>query len=137
MKPWWEITPQEAARCLNCAVCCECMQCVQACEAGAIDHTMAAEEVKLQVGSIILATGYGLLDPTPLIPYGYGRYPNVFTSLEFEVFDTDWNSGGYATVSGQNSNNSVRVTNQANKPPNEIATRQVVIATKTVLTRGL
>ena len=79
-----ETAQQEAARCLNCGVCCECMQCVQACEAKAIDHTMAAEEIKLQVGSIILATGFGLLDPTPLIPYGYGRYPNVFTALEFE-----------------------------------------------------
>lgn len=35
-----------------------------------------------------------------------------YTSLEFKVLDTDWNSEGYATVSGQNSNNSVRVTNQ-------------------------
>jgi ribonucleoside-diphosphate reductase alpha chain len=35
-----------------------------------------------------------------------------FTSIEFPVYDTDWNSDAYATVSGQNSNNSVRVTNQ-------------------------
>ncbi len=75
---------QEAGRCLNCGVCCECMACVQACEAKAIDHTMAAEEREVKVGTIILATGYDLLDVTPMIPYGYGKFPNVYTSLEFE-----------------------------------------------------
>ncbi|MCX6151794.1 MAG: vitamin B12-dependent ribonucleotide reductase [Ignavibacteriales bacterium] len=35
-----------------------------------------------------------------------------FTSIEFPVYDTDWNSDSYVTVSGQNSNNSIRVTNQ-------------------------
>ncbi|MBN1917811.1 MAG: vitamin B12-dependent ribonucleotide reductase [Verrucomicrobia bacterium] len=34
-----------------------------------------------------------------------------FTSLEFPEYDTDWDSDAYATVSGQNSNNSVRITN--------------------------
>jgi heterodisulfide reductase subunit A2 len=74
----------EAGRCLNCGVCSECMECVRVCEAHAIDHTMQAEEIRVQVGSIILATGYDLWDPTPMKPLGYGRYPNVFTSLEFE-----------------------------------------------------
>ncbi len=35
-----------------------------------------------------------------------------FKSIEFPVYDTDWNSEAYATVSGQNSNNSIRVTNE-------------------------
>ena len=35
-----------------------------------------------------------------------------FTSLRFDEYDTDWNSKAYYTVSGQNSNNSVRVTNE-------------------------
>jgi len=74
----------EAARCLNCGTCCECMQCVNACEADAIDHRMAPREVEVDVGSIIIATGYDLLDPEPLKQYGYGVYPNVYTSLEFE-----------------------------------------------------
>ncbi len=34
-----------------------------------------------------------------------------YTSIKFQEYDTDWNSEAYATVSGQNSNNSVRVTN--------------------------
>ena len=75
---------REAARCLNCGICCECMACVQACEAKAIDHSMKVEELQVKVGSIILATGYDLMDPTPMRQFGYGLYPNVFTSLEFE-----------------------------------------------------
>jgi len=75
---------REAERCLNCGICCECMECVRVCEARAIDHTMRPEEIEFPVGSIIVATGYDVFDPTPMTPYGYGRYPNVFTSLEFE-----------------------------------------------------
>ncbi len=75
---------REAQRCLNCGICCECMACVDACEAVAIDHGMAEQEVQVKVGSIILATGYDTMDPTPMKPFGYGIYPNVFTALEFE-----------------------------------------------------
>ena len=74
----------EAERCLNCGVCCECLECVKVCEAKALDHHMQDEIREVKVGSIILATGYDLLDPTPMKQFGYGRYPNVFTSLEFE-----------------------------------------------------
>jgi heterodisulfide reductase subunit A len=74
----------EADRCLNCAVCCECMQCVSACEAGAIDHRMREEDIEIKAGSIILATGYDILDPSVMTRYGYGRFANVFTALEFE-----------------------------------------------------
>jgi heterodisulfide reductase subunit A len=79
-----EEAQQEAHRCLNCGTCSECMECVQVCEAKAIDHTMTEEEIEVKVGSIILATGYDILDPAPMKPYGYGTYPNVYTSLEFE-----------------------------------------------------
>jgi heterodisulfide reductase subunit A len=75
---------REASRCLNCGVCSECMACVAACEAKAIDHTMTPQTLEVKVGSIILATGYDTLDPTPMKPYGYGRLANVFTALEFE-----------------------------------------------------
>jgi len=74
----------EARRCLNCGVCCECMECVKVCEAKAIDHSMQTEELEVKVGSIIVATGYDIMDPEPMKQFGYGRYPNVFTSLEFE-----------------------------------------------------
>ena len=75
---------QEAMRCLNCGICSECMECVKVCEAKAIDHTMKEKIEEFKVGSIILATGYDLMDPTPMKQYGYKKFDNVFTSLEFE-----------------------------------------------------
>jgi len=75
---------EEASRCLNCGGCCECLECIKACEREAINHDMKEESVELEVGNIIVATGYELFDPTPLTQYGYGRLDNVITSLEFE-----------------------------------------------------
>ncbi len=75
---------REALRCLNCGVCSECMECVRVCEPNAINHSMAPEEREIEVGTIIIATGYDLMDPTPMKQFGYGQYPNVLTSLEFE-----------------------------------------------------
>ncbi|MCE5336101.1 MAG: FAD-dependent oxidoreductase [Desulfobacteraceae bacterium] len=74
----------ESGRCLNCAVCSECMECERACERQAVDHSMKPEELQLDVGSIILATGFDIMDPTPLRQYGYGTYDEVYTGLEFE-----------------------------------------------------
>jgi heterodisulfide reductase subunit A len=45
---------------------------------------MKDEYVDVDVASIIVTTGYDLLDPTPMTQFGYGRFPNVYTSLEFE-----------------------------------------------------
>jgi heterodisulfide reductase subunit A len=45
---------------------------------------MPEQELQVKVGSIILATGYDAMDPSPIKPFGYGVYPNVFTALEFE-----------------------------------------------------
>jgi heterodisulfide reductase subunit A len=75
---------EEALRCVSCGVCSECMACVDTCKAKAIDHAMTDEILEIEVGSIIVATGYDLMDPTPMQFYGYGRLPNVITSLEFE-----------------------------------------------------
>ncbi len=79
-----ETAVAEAERCLNCGLCSECMQCVAACEAEAIDHSMCAVEETLDVGAVVLATGFKEYKPTAERGYGYGRYPNVVTSLEFE-----------------------------------------------------
>ena len=79
-----EEAKREAERCLNCGVCSECMQCVVACEAGAIDHNMGPGTFTLEVGSVILAPGFKPFDPAAAALYGYGKYPNVHTSLEFE-----------------------------------------------------
>jgi heterodisulfide reductase subunit A-like polyferredoxin len=75
---------KEADRCLNCGLCSECMQCVAVCQAKAVDHTQKDELVDLNVGSVILAPGFDAFDAKIKGEYGYGRMPNVVTSLEFE-----------------------------------------------------
>jgi heterodisulfide reductase subunit A len=74
----------EADRCLACAVCSECLQCVQACEANCVNHEMQEEYLDLEVGTIVLATGYDLIDMNLLPQYGYGVYDNVIDGLQFE-----------------------------------------------------
>jgi heterodisulfide reductase subunit A len=75
---------REAQRCLNCGGCSECMECMHACEVHAIDHTMKEEILEMDVGAVIVATGFNAFDPSPMVQYGYGIYPEVYTSLEFE-----------------------------------------------------
>jgi heterodisulfide reductase subunit A-like polyferredoxin len=75
---------KEAERCLNCGLCSECLQCVAVCQANAINHDMKEEEVELQVGSVVLAPGFEPFDARIKSEYGYGRMPNVLTSLDFE-----------------------------------------------------
>jgi heterodisulfide reductase subunit A len=62
----------------------KCRLCEKVCETNAIDFEQQDEVVEVEVGSIILATGYDVFDPTPMSQYGYGRLDNVITSLEFE-----------------------------------------------------
>ncbi len=61
-----------------------CKACVKFCPTEAIDFDQQDEILTFQVGNIVLATGYQLFDARRITNYGYGRLPNVFTSLEFE-----------------------------------------------------
>jgi heterodisulfide reductase subunit A len=61
-----------------------CKACQKFCPTNAIDFEQKDEFITLQVGNIVLATGYDLFDPRRVTQYGYGRLANVFTSLEFE-----------------------------------------------------
>jgi heterodisulfide reductase subunit A-like polyferredoxin len=74
----------EAERCLACAVCSECLQCVYACRANAIDHNQVEKTIELRVGAVVLTPGLEPVDGEIRPEFGYGRYPNVVTSLEFE-----------------------------------------------------
>lgn len=74
----------EAKRCLNCAVCSECMECVRACGPGALVHDERDQEINLDVGAVVMATGFDLHDPGAKSEYGYKRYPNILSSLEYE-----------------------------------------------------
>jgi heterodisulfide reductase subunit A2 len=62
----------------------KCRACQVVCPTGAINFAQKDEIVELQVGHIILATGYDLFDTRRIPQYGYGRLANVFTSIEFE-----------------------------------------------------
>ncbi|MFC2018596.1 NAD(P)-binding protein [Chloroflexota bacterium] len=75
---------REASRCLNCGGCSVCLQCVAACKADAIDHCQQDELVELRAGSVILSPGYDVFDARLKGEFGYGRYKNVVSSLEFE-----------------------------------------------------
>jgi heterodisulfide reductase subunit A len=61
-----------------------CKACEKFCPTNAIDFTQQDELIHVDVGNIVLATGYDLFDARRVSNYGYGRLPNVFTSLEFE-----------------------------------------------------
>jgi len=61
-----------------------CGKCADVCEALAIDYDMQDETVVLDVGAIVVATGIEPYDPTAMDEYGYTRFENVVTSMEFE-----------------------------------------------------
>jgi len=74
----------EAARCLACGLCSECLSCVYICKANAINHNDVETLQELEVGAVILAPGYETYPAELSEEYGFGRYPNVVTSLQFE-----------------------------------------------------
>lgn len=63
-----------------------CMLCTKVCEADAIDHGQEDEIREIEVGSIILSLGLSTFDPSKRPQYGYGKFANVVSSLEFERF---------------------------------------------------
>jgi heterodisulfide reductase subunit A2 len=79
-----EAVVAEAKRCVSCGICSECYLCVEACQAGAVIHNDLPGERTVQAGSVILAPGFETFDPQLRGEYGYGVYPNVVTSIEFE-----------------------------------------------------
>jgi len=79
-----EQAQEEAARCLACGICSECLQCVYACHKHCIDHDMREEIAELTVGAVVLAPGVETMPGDIRPEFGYGRLPNVITSVEFE-----------------------------------------------------
>jgi len=61
-----------------------CGKCLEKCDKRCIDFDMQDEVVELNVGAIVVATGIDVYDPTALDEYGYTRFENVVTTLEFE-----------------------------------------------------
>jgi heterodisulfide reductase subunit A2 len=62
----------------------KCGVCLKKCPKECINLAEKDQVVELEVGNIIIATGYELLDARRIERYGYGKFPNVLTSLEFE-----------------------------------------------------
>ncbi len=58
--------------------------CAAVCDAKAINFEQQDELVEIEIGTIIVATGYDIFDPTRKPEYGYAENPNVMTGLEFE-----------------------------------------------------
>ena len=61
-----------------------CGKCAEVCEKKAIDYDDRGERLIREVGAIIVATGLDVYDPTEMDEYGYTRFDNVITSMEFE-----------------------------------------------------
>jgi len=89
--------------------------CVDACGPKAIDFNQKEEIIKLDVGAIILSPVFKEFDPEIKHEYGYSRFPNVVTSLEFERM---------ISASGPNQGHIKRISDE--KKPKKIAWIQCV-----------
>ncbi len=70
---------------INRDYCIECFKCTDACGARqAIDFDQKPEEIEIEVGAIIVSTGFDVYLPYDMPLLGYGKFPNVVTSMEFE-----------------------------------------------------
>lgn len=83
-------------------VCGKTFKCKEACVADAINFDQKEELVELDVATIIVATGFDMIDPQTKPEFGYGMYPNVLTGLEFErLCSAAGPTGGKIIVNGQ------------------------------------
>lgn len=83
----------EARRCLSCRRCLGCGLCLAECHTKAIDLDDPDSDIELEVGSIIITPEVERVHSRIEARFGYGRYINVVTSLEFERMLSD--SGPY------------------------------------------
>ncbi len=65
--------------------CVGCGACERVCEPNAISFLEKSDDIEVKVGSVIVATGYEVFEPLEMRQeYGYGKYPNVITAMQFE-----------------------------------------------------
>ena len=62
----------------------KCQVCSKVCPTSAIDYTQEDEIIEVEVGNIVMATGWKPFDCKRIPQYGYGRLANVYTNMEFE-----------------------------------------------------
>jgi heterodisulfide reductase subunit A len=65
-------------------VCTRCGKCVEACPQGAIDLDMQPARSEMSVGAVVLSPGFEPFDARRKGEFGWGYYPNVLTSIQFE-----------------------------------------------------
>jgi heterodisulfide reductase subunit A len=75
---------RDCEHCLKITDRLDCKGCLNICEAGAILNDDKSTEMEVNVGSVVLAPGFEPFDAKIKGEYGYGRMPNVVTSIEFE-----------------------------------------------------
>jgi heterodisulfide reductase subunit A-like polyferredoxin len=73
-----------ASNCLNCGICSECHQCRIVCPADAVDFDMRTEEREIEIGSVVVSTGFKLFPAELMARYGFGKYKNVITSMQMD-----------------------------------------------------
>jgi heterodisulfide reductase subunit A-like polyferredoxin len=74
-----------AGGCIDCGVCSECGQCVSVCPAKAINLNNHEPKVDvLEVGAVVVSTGYKLFAADLKPEYGWGKYPNVITGMQMD-----------------------------------------------------
>src|SRR5512143_171836 len=92
-----------------------CGKCIEKCKKKCIDFNMSDQELTFKVGTIIVATGMEVYDPTEMDEYGYTRHENVLTSPEFERL---------INAGGPTQGKVLRLTDR--KPPKSVAFIQCV-----------
>ena len=75
---------QEAQRCMNCGECSQCMECVSVCAPQCIDFTQKPIPLSLNVGTVVMSTGFEILDPATKELLGYGKYPDVISGPQMD-----------------------------------------------------
>jgi heterodisulfide reductase subunit A len=95
--------------------CRDCRRCEAVCPTGAVNLDEEPWDELVHVAAIILAVGYKLADPTELEEFGFGRYPNVIHSMQYER---------YVSRSGPTEGTLLRPSD--NRPPQRIAWLQCI-----------
>jgi len=88
----------------------KCGVCVKKCPLGCIHLDEKDDTVDIEVGNIVIATGYELFDARKIECYGYGKLPNVLTSLEFErMTNASGPTGGKIVLKTRKLNKRIKV----------------------------